>query len=41
MSKVTKNEFCWTDDKIQLLSESVSQYKCKCEYKGLNWENVR
>ena len=41
MSKVTKSEFCWTDDEIQLLLELVNQYKCRCEYKGLNWESVR
>ena len=30
MSKATKTEFCWTDDEIQLLLESVNQYRCKC-----------
>ena len=41
MSKVTKSSFCWTDDEIQLLLESVSYCKCKCEeYKGINWETV-
>ena len=41
MSKATKTEFCWTDDEIQLLLESVNQYRCKCEYEGINWESVR
>ena len=41
MSKATKTEFCWTDDEIQLLFESVNQYRCKSEYDGINWENVR
>ena len=41
MSKVTKTEFCWSDDEIQLLIESDNQYKCKCEHKGINWESVR
>ena len=36
MSKVAKTEFCWTDDEIQLLLESVKKYKCRCEYKGIN-----
>ena len=27
MSKVTKTEFCWTDDEIQLLLQSVNQFK--------------
>ena len=27
MSKVTKTEFCWTDDEIQLFLQSVNQYK--------------
>ena len=35
MSKATKTEFCWTDE-IQLLLESVNQYRCKCEYEGIN-----
>ena len=39
ISKVTKTEFYWTDDEIQLLLESVNQYKCKFEYKGINWES--
>ena len=41
MSKATKTEFLWTDDEIQLLLESVNQYRCKCEYEGINWESVR
>ena len=41
MSKVTKTKFCWADDEIQLLLESVNQYKCKSEYKVTNLENVR
>ena len=41
MSKATKTEFCWTDDEIQLFHESVNQYRCKCEYEGINWESVR
>ena len=41
MSKATKTVFCWTDDEIQLLLESVNQYRCKCEYEGINWESVR
>ena len=40
MSKNTKTEFCWTDDEIQLLFESVNQHKCMCEFKGINWESV-
>ena len=40
MSNVTKTEFCWTIDEIQLLLESVNQYKCKCEYEGINWESM-
>ena len=36
MSKVTKIEFFCTDDEIQLVLESVNQYKCKCEYEGIN-----
>ena len=32
MLKVTKTEFCWADDEIQLLLESVSHCKCKYEY---------
>ena len=40
MSNVTKTEFCWTTDEIQLLLESVNQYKCKCEYEGINWESM-
>ena len=39
MSKVTKTEFCWTDDEIQLLLESVNQYN-KCKFEGINWESV-
>ena len=34
--KATKTEFCWTDDEIQLPLESVNQYRCKCEYEGIN-----
>ena len=41
MSKFTKTEFCWTDHEIQLLLEQVIQYKCKSEYKGINWGTVR
>ena len=41
MAKTTKTEFCWTDDEIPLLLESVNQYRCKCEYEGINWESVR
>ena len=41
MSKATKTEFCWADDEIQLLLESVNQYRYKCEYEGINWETVR
>ena len=41
MSKATKTEFCWTDDEIQLILESVNQYRCNREYEGTNWENVR
>ena len=37
----TKTEFCWTDDEIQLLLESVNQYKCQCEYEGINWESIQ
>ena len=40
MSKVTKTKFFKTDG-IQLLLESVNQYKCKCEYDGINWESIR
>ena len=40
MSKVTKTLFCWTDDEIRLLLESVSYCKCKCECYGINWESV-
>ena len=39
--KVTKTGFSWTDDEIQLLLESVNQYKCKPEYEPINWESVR
>ena len=41
MSKIIKTEFCWTDDEIQLLLESVDQHKCTCEYEGINWKGVR
>ena len=41
MSKATKTESCWTDDEIQLILESVNQYRCNREYEGINWENVR
>ena len=41
MPKVTKTEFSRTDAEIQLLLESVNQYKCKCEYEGTNWESFR
>ena len=41
MSKVTKIKFCWIDDEIQLLLESVNQCKCKSEYKVTNLENFR
>ena len=41
MSKATKTEFCRTDDEIQLLIESVNQYRCRCEYEEINWESVR
>ena len=41
MSKATKTEFRWTDDEIQLILESVNQYRCNREYEGINWENVR
>ena len=40
MSRVT-NEFCWTDDEIQIFFESVNQCKCNCEFEGINWEKVR
>ena len=41
MLKATKIEFCWTDDEIWLLYESFNQYRCKCEYEGINYESVR
>ena len=41
MSNVSSTEFCWTDDEIQSLLESVNQYKYKCECEGINWESVR
>ena len=28
-------------DEIELLLESVNQYKCKCEYEGINCGSVR
>ena len=40
ISKATKIEFFWTDDKIQILLKSVNQYWCKCEYEGINWGRV-
>ena len=30
--KLQKLNFCWTDDEIQLLLESVNRYQCECEY---------
>ena len=30
--KLQKLNFCWTDDEIQLLLESVNHYQCECEY---------
>ena len=36
-----KKWILWDDDDIKLLIESVNQYKCKCEYEGINWESVR
>ena len=34
MPKVTKAEFCWTDDDIQLLFELVNHNdKCNAEFK--------
>ena len=41
MSKATKTNFRWTDDEIQLLLESVNQYRYQGEYEGINWESVR
>ena len=46
MPKVTKTEFCWADDEIQLLLESVNHYKYKYEYQGIKrslwvWKNRR
>ena len=41
MLKATKIEFCWTDNEICLLYESFNQYRCKCEYEGINYESVR
>ena len=35
MPKLTKTEFCWADDEIQLLLESVNHYKYKYEYQGI------
>ena len=37
MYKVAKTAFCWTDDVIQLLLESMNQYKCNFDYKVINW----
>ena len=39
--KATKTKFCWTDYEIELLLKSVNQYRCKCEYEGINWESLR
>ena len=41
MQKVAKTGFCWTDDEIQLLLESMNQYKCKFDYKVINWQRIR
>ena len=38
--RLQKLDFFKTDE-IQLLLESVNQYKCKCEYDGINWESIR
>ena len=38
--RLQKLNFFMTDE-IQLLLESVNQYKCKCEYDGINWESIR
>ena len=38
--KGTKTEFCWTDNEIELLLESANQYRCKCEYEGINQKSV-
>ena len=38
--KAPKIEFCWTDVEIWLLYESFNQYRCKCEYEGINYDSV-
>ena len=38
--RLQKLNFVKTDE-IQLLLESVNQYKCKCDYDGINWESIR
>ena len=39
--RLQKLIFLKTNDEIQLLLQSVNQYKCKCEYDGINWESIR
>ena len=38
--RLQKLNFVKTDE-IQLLLESINQYKCKCDYDGINWESIR
>ena len=38
--RLQKLNFVCTGNEIQLLLESVNQYKCKCEYEEINWESV-
>ena len=38
--RLQKLIFLKTNDEIQLLLQSVNQYKCKCEYDGINWESI-
>ena len=39
-SQYNVEESCWTD-KIQLFLETFNQYRCRCEYEGINWESIR
>ena len=35
-------EVSWSGDEIQLLLESVLEFKSKCEFEGIDWEsNIR
>lgn len=39
--KAKEKQFSWTDGEIQLLLETVKDYKTKQEYEGIDWMSVR